>query len=221
MKLLLFDIDGTLVKGGADVSHRASFSYATEKVFGIPVDLNDISTPGKIDSQILIELLELKGLSSTEIKEKSNLLFNHMTEYFKENTINLEKFVLPNVLTVLKELQKRDDLILGLLTGNVGGIGWAKVENAGLKNFFKLGVFGDEAFKRTDLVPSALKKVEEYNIKPEDTYIIGDTPRDVQCAKETGCISVAIPTGKYSLEELNKESPDYLLTDIIELVDIV
>jgi len=144
-----------------------------------------------------------------------------MAEYFKENAVNLEKFVFLNVVNVLEELQKRDDLVLGLLTGNVGEIGWAKVENAGLKDSFKLGVFGDEAFKRTDLVSLALEKVEEYNIKPKDTYIIGDTPRDIQCAQETGCISVAIPTGKYSSEELKKENPDYLLTDIIELIDIL
>ncbi len=141
--------------------------------------------------------------------------------YFTENAVGLEGFVLPNVLITLQKLQAREDLILGLLTGNIEEIGWMKMEKAGLRNFFQIGVFGNEALKRPDLVPKALAKVENYKIKLKDTYIIGDTPLDIKCAKESGCLPVAIPSGSYSAENLQKEKPDYLLKDIIELTDIL
>ncbi|MFA5967038.1 MAG: HAD hydrolase-like protein [Patescibacteria group bacterium] len=221
MKLLLFDIDGTLIKSGADGAHRASFSYATEKVFGVAVNLEEVPTAGKIDSQILIEFLGTKGISSTESKGKLDLLFEHMVQYFKKNSIDLEKFVLPNVVITLQKLQGRKDLILGLLTGNVEEIGWMKMEKSNLRKFFQTGVFGNEALKRTDLVVKALEKVRNYEIQLNDTYIIGDTPLDIKCAQETGCLSVAIPSGSYSAEELAKEKPDYLLKDIAELTDIL
>lgn len=221
MKLLLFDIDGTLIKSGADGVHRASFSYAIKKVFGVFVNLKEISTAGKIDSQILIELLGIKGIKPIESTGKLNLLFKYMIKYFKENAIDLERFVLPNVLNVLKKLKGRKDLILGLLTGNVDEIGWMKMEKAGLRKFFKMGVFGNEALKRTSLVPKALAKVKNYRIQLKDTYIIGDTPLDIKCAKEAGCLVVAIPSGSCSAEELEREKPDYLLKDIIKLADIL
>ena len=221
MKLLLFDIDGTLIKSGADGAHRASFSYATQKVFGIPVNLKEISTAGKIDSQILLELLEIEGINPAESKKKLDLLFEHMVQYFKENTVDLERFVLPNVLITLQKLQERKDLILGLLTGNVEEIGWMKMEKSGLRKFFQVGVFGNEALKRTDLVAKALGKVKNHEISLKDTYIIGDTPLDIKCAKEVGCLAVAIPSGSYLAEELRKEKPDYLLKNIAELTDIL
>ncbi|HYM65178.1 MAG TPA: HAD hydrolase-like protein, partial [Candidatus Sulfotelmatobacter sp.] len=117
------------------------------------------------------------------------------------------------VIDLLTSL-KAKDAVLGLLSGNVEGIAWAKLQRAEIKKYFDFGAFGDNAYKRVDLVKIAKENAriilrKDFEIK--DFVIVGDTPKDIQCAKEAKIKSIAVATGIYTFEDLKKEKPDLLI----------
>lgn len=108
------------------------------------------------------------------------------------------------------------DIHLGLLTGNWIRGAELKLEYFDLWKYFEFGAFADDEMDRNKLVPHALRRAEEkFGIRPQRdrVYVIGDTPRDIQCARPHGATAVAVATGDYSLAELRAERPDFLFTD--------
>jgi len=221
MKLLLFDIDGTLIKGGADGTHHDSFSYATKKVFGKGIEINNIKPAGKIDPQILMECLETKGIKREESKARLPELFSYMVSYCEENMKDLRPYVLPNTKECLDYFSKRKDVMIGLLTGNLEEIAWQKMKEAGLRDYFTTGAFGNEGLLRDDLVSIALTKTRSQGIHKKDIFIIGDAPLDISCAKNSGSQSAIVSSGEYSYEELKQHNPDFLVRNIFELTKIL
>ena len=124
---------------------------------------------------------------------------------------------LPGICKLLTEFSSRNDLFLGLLTGNYREGAMAKLQAAGLDpEAFVVGAFAEDGRRRADLVGVALaqaKKLAGQTVDPANVIIIGDTPRDIACAKETGCLVLAVATGKYSIEELSQYHPDRLVPD--------
>jgi len=176
-----------------------------------------IDFQGKTDPSILIESLSIMGFSDKDIADKSDMLKEKYFHYLKESINKYEVTVYPGIKEILSKLSAREDILLGLLTGNFTESARIKLGSHDLNRFFKFGAFGDDAPIR-DLLPGvAQRKISElYDLKIDfkDTIIIGDTIYDVRCAKYSGSVSVAVGTGWGEVEALKKEAPDYYFDDL-------
>lgn len=212
MKLLLFDIDGVIVKlskGQASKAHRNSFIEAVKKIYGIDHVLK-VDHSGMTDKRIIIEELKLAGLDEKEIKSKLKECMNEMVNVFK-NYDNPDLIPVDGIKNLLEKLNQNKDVLIGLLTGNVEGIAYEKMRILGLRDYFKVGGFGsNEHEKRSDLVFVAKEKAEKSGYTIDEIYVIGDTLKDIQAGKEANVKTIAVATGRYSVDELSKYNPDYL-----------
>ena len=218
MKIPLFDIDGTLFSTTKKKFHDDAFEFAFRKVYGVNAKKNDSVGKGRMDIQIIVEVLRLYELTEKEIKKKIKLATKAMAEYAIDHKNEVNPEILPGVIELLKKL-KRKNIPLGILTGNIETIGWLKLEKSGLKDFFDFGAFGDKAYKRSDLVEIARRNAEKNlarKVRTEELIIIGDTPRDIQCAKDAGIKSIAVSTGIFPFEELVDEKPDLAVHSLEE-----
>lgn len=213
MKVCLFDIDGTLInsgRAGKDAMVDAFLEVAQQSEFQHALHLS-----GKTDRGIFGELFELPGHSLTEA-DWHRFIQLYLTR-LEKNLPQRQGLVLEGVLALLAKLSQRDDVLLGLLTGNVERGAQLKLTHYGIDHYFAFGGFGDLHPSRNDVARAALKSAEQYYggpIAPHDVYVIGDTPNDIACAKSIGAQSVAVATGLFSLSELKAHSPDLLLKDL-------
>jgi phosphoglycolate phosphatase len=205
-KLILFDIDGTLIKNSNE--HKKSFSYAFKKVHDIEASIDLINYHGKTDQQIILEVLMKKRLNKKEIKLKECM--DKMIFYMKKQKIKVE--LINGVTNLINRLEKEH--ILGLVTGNLKSIAIKKLKQVKIYNYFKVGGFGSDAIKRPDLVKIAIKRAEtKFNFKGE-VFVIGDTPNDIIAGKEANVKTIAVSTGIFSKDELKKYNPDYIFEDL-------
>jgi len=218
MKIPLFDLDGTLFKSGIK-THLEVFNHSFETIYGVKGFESEVDTRGMTDKEIVIKVLALHGISKNKVEEKYNLMRQEMTDYFNEICKIGDYVPLPGVLELLTEL-KNNNIPIGTLTGNTKGIGLRKLETAGIKNFFDFGAFGDLTDKRVELVEIAKKEAEwKFNkqFSLDNFAIIGDTPRDIKCARDGGIAIVAVSTGEFNFETLKKENPDLIVHDLTEI----
>ncbi len=217
MRIPLFDIDGTLFKTANPV-HFDAFSYMFKNIYGVDANQREIKPEGMLDNQIIIDVLKLRGFSEKKVKEKLKDAATCMSDYVVRN-IKKDSFIpLPGVKDLLEKL-KLKKVPLGILSGNMENIAWAKIENAGLISFFNFGAFGNEAFKRVDLVEIAKNKANKIfnsHFKTDNFIIIGDTPRDIACARNAEIQVIAVSTGIYPFEELTDEKPDLMVHNLGE-----
>jgi phosphoglycolate phosphatase-like HAD superfamily hydrolase len=212
-KLVLFDIDGTLLNHKGDKQY---WKQTFKQVYHIDADVEEINYFGMIDSEIIVALARMKSVPDTEIDSKLKAALAALGEYVERRVQATEIQVLPGVLETLRLLQTDPDILIGLLTGNERRKAWAKLRLVGLDQFFALGAFGDEALERATLVTIAIDRAEAMLgqiVPPANVFVVGDTPRDVACAKANGVVSVAVAAGNASLEELRRAEPDFLLND--------
>ena len=218
VKFPLFDVDGTLIEGG-NRAHAESYDFALHTVYHQPTaSVEEIQTHGMIDTQILIEILKLHGVSEENAKSKIDKATEAMAQYFEKHKENGTFVVLDGATDILDELKKRE-IPTGLLTGNVEEIGWGKIERAGIRDYFTFGAFGNLAYRRVDLIKVAqdrLEKMTNTKIPLRHFVIIGDTPLDVACAKAGGIEVIAVATGIYSRDELQKASADLVIDTLHE-----
>ncbi|OGH05233.1 MAG: hypothetical protein A2W22_01270 [Candidatus Levybacteria bacterium RBG_16_35_11] len=217
MKIPLFDIDGTLLEA-RDPLHRKAFNYSFEKIYNQPPRQNELNTNGMTDRQIIVEVLKIRGISPQQARKKIETAMRVMVEFFNAHKQDLRPIVLPGVFDLLSDL-KNMKTPLGLLTGNVEGIGWTRLGKAGLRDFFGFGAFGDKTEIRAELVEIARKNAEmalNKKFQVQDFVIIGDSPKDIFCAKEAKVQIIAVSSCISSFEELEKESPDLLVHSLEE-----
>lgn len=216
MRVPLFDIDWTLLaKDRKHNIHNDSFFHAFKEVYGI-VDPKTQSWEGKVDRQILVETAVLNGIGEDTARKKIPEAIDEMKKYFFQRRDEGVFNALPGVRETLEELRNRGAL-LGLLTGNVEAIAWAKLEIAGIKDFFKFGAFGDMSERRVDLIHIARSRAEHiagHSIDIREFVIVGDSPLDVACAKEGGIDSIAVASGTFSIEELTKTGPEHVIPSL-------
>jgi len=215
IKTVLFDIDGTILN--CNNAGRASLIKATKETFGTIGRMEKIDFQGKTDPVILIESLEMMGFSHAEIESKSADLKERYFFHLGENIHRFDVILFPGIMEILRALSERDDIILGLLTGNFYESAMIKLSRHGLNRFFEFGAFGDDAPVR-DLLPAVAKSriSQLYGIDIDfgNTYIIGDTVYDIRCARYAGAVSVAVGTGWTDHGVLLGEGPDYFFTDL-------
>jgi phosphoglycolate phosphatase len=217
-KLILFDIDGTLVlTGGAG---GRAMARAFEEVFGLQHGMASISMAGRTDAWIVAEMAANHGLAcSADIFERfHDAYIGHLVhEIHKPGP---QKGILPGVRDVLEILATRSGAHLALLTGNFERGARIKLEYFDLWRYFAAGAFGDRTHDRNSLLATALARVTAAGgpaITPAETVIVGDTPLDVAVAIAGGARSLAVATGSYDVAALRASGADVVVEDLLDV----
>ncbi len=218
----LFDIDGTLLH--AKGIGKKAFEIALQKVLGKPYSLENEDFSGRTDKDILYSFLEKLNFKKDKILNLIPKLYDVYLQEFKilADTHKSNFLVFPCVREILKGLKGE---CIGLLTGNLIESAYIKLKYVMIDEFFPYGVggFGNESRNRTKLFSIAIKRMKDYykvdNFK--NIWIIGDSHRDIICAKENNAHSLIVATGKEKKEQLEKHKPDYLFDDFSDVKEIL
>lgn len=223
MRILLWDIDGTLIRSVKTGGYKEYTIPVLEEVFGTAGRLGEMRVSGMTDLQIVFEALSDAGISQEEILARAEVLVARLTEEARRVTGNGVKFfeLLPGVRETLQALADHPRYESALVTGNIKPMAYLKMELVGLDHFFTLpGAFGDESHNRRDLPARAAERIRKHlgiDLAPEQFIVIGDTPNDIDCAQHFGARAVAVGTGRfYSREEIIACEPDALLPDLAD-----
>ena len=217
MKAILFDIDGTLITTRG--AGRAALLKALEAAFGCS-DHGEISMSGRTDRAIARELFRVNGLEDSDSNWQT--LKEHYLERLPGTVASCEGAVLPGIHGLLEEISQRAEILVGLLTGNSQQGAQIKLEHFDIWQHFSFGGYGEFHLERNDVAVDALAEVHQRaDIPPEDVVVIGDTPRDVQCARHIGAKAIAVLTGWNSREELEASQPDELFEDLTDTNDVL
>ena len=219
-KLVLFDIDGTLVlTGGAGVR---AMTRACDEIVGSSNALHGVAVAGRTDWIIRADALERMGRDLDQ--QLFSALRDRYVTYLREE-IQVPghgvKAVMPGIQALLDDLQARDGVYLGLLTGNFEAGARIKLEYFDLWRYFQCGAFGDDAADRNALVPFAVSRARECGVPevaPQDILVVGDTPHDIACARAVGATPVAVATGMFTTEQLRDSGADIVFRDLSDTV---
>ena len=210
--LLLFDIDGTLIRSGG-CGERA-LRLAVRDTFNVDDDLRDIEIAGRTDTRIARQLLRKYGrdVNDEGIAEILENYLRHLPVLLAET----EGQLLPGVQALLALLQLRSDVVLALLTGNLERGAKHKLTRYGVWDYFPFGAYADDHHERDHLGPFAITRARErgHEVSLARTFVIGDTEHDIACARAVGAKAVAVATGSFSTEQLATHKPDFLLEDL-------
>jgi phosphoglycolate phosphatase-like HAD superfamily hydrolase len=218
-RLLLWDIDGTLISTGA-AGHRA-IERATAQRFGGTSDLDGVEIAGRTDTGIAHQILAKYGEPITE--ENMRTFLDLYLELLAQELPRSRGQVLPGVLELLTRAESRPDTVLGLLTGNLRRGARLKLEHYQLWHFFAFGAFADDHHDRNELGPFALTRAHEgtgQKFVPEEVDVIGDTGHDIACGKAFGARTIAVATGSWPREQLAEYAPDFLFNDLSNVDDV-
>lgn len=219
----LFDIDWTLLVG-KNQAHLDAFIHMFTTVFNEPTAaISDIVPHGMIDSQIIVEVMKVRGWQEKDIRAKLPQAFEAINRYYSEHAELKYIEKLPGVDDLLAELKKHN-VLMGLLSGNIEGMAWNKMEMAGIKDYFSFGALGDMATKRSDLVSVAQSQIKtkyDLDIPVDQFVIIGDSPLDVVTAKTAGTKCIAVATGSSDKDRLALENPEIIVENLLEKDKIV
>jgi phosphoglycolate phosphatase-like HAD superfamily hydrolase len=214
-KFILFDIDQTLLESGG--GGLSAMTKAFEKITGISNGFNGISYAGKTDPQIMREALVAHGVSANGNILK-RLIEVYLRYFPKEMAIKGGR-VKPGVTELVERIHQRRDRHLGLLTGNVEKGARIKLGHFGLNKYFSLGAFGSDSEDRNSLLPIAVERFRQRTGMPvtySNCIVVGDTPRDVECARVHGSACIGVATGSYSLSDLNMADADLVVEDLTD-----
>jgi phosphoglycolate phosphatase len=215
-RLILWDIDGTII-----VSHGAGFramARALTERFSKTVDMKEIDWAGRTDSWIAGEVLRVVGLSDTP-ENIHHFLEGYLEILPKELSSGRPGQVLPGILELLETLRTHPGFVQGLLTGNLQRGAEVKLTHHKVWHYFEFGAYADDSHLRNDLGPHALRRAKERHaveFAPANTFIIGDTPHDIECGKVIGARTIAVATGKYSIAELAAHQPTAVFEDFAD-----
>ena len=217
MRLVLFDIDGTLL--WSDGAGRRAMEGALTHVFGAPGDPG-YRYDGKTDLQIARELMRLEGHDDDAIDAGREAVLAGYLERLRRELDGTEHRVrlLPGVPELLDALEPRADVVLGLLTGNIAEGAETKLRAAGIDFArFRVNAFGSDHEHRPSLPAVAQRRARErlgVEFDGASIVVIGDTPADIECARSVRARTVAVATGRYSVEELAAHEPSAVLEDL-------
>ena len=212
MKVLLFDIDGTLIRSGG--AGKIALEQALNDCFNLENATADIDYGGRTDFSIVRELLELNGVDYSEgAKDK---LLNTYCSLLPDIMNECSSEVLPGVFDLLDRLKDNSDYALGILTGNLKHGADTKLKLMGLDSYFSFGGYGDHAESRNLIAEQAVRDAKRHLTTADlkSFVVIGDTPKDVECAKHVEAVAVAVATGYASRDSVIKSEPDYFLEDL-------
>ncbi|GHC57072.1 HAD family hydrolase [Roseibacillus persicicus] len=218
-RLLLFDIDGTLVDtGGAGM---AALVDATREIFGD--DGPQLDLAGATDSGLLKNIYRAFGREEDEVTTA-----RFFDLYLARLELNLQDAcfggrVLDGVIEILKEVEAAK-VSKGLLTGNIAAGAEVKMRHYGMDGHFAFGAYGDDHHDRNLLGPIALERAKSLlrrEFDASETIVVGDTPKDIWCAQAFGAKSICVATGSFTAEELEKEGADVVFEDFSEVEPVL
>lgn len=224
MRLCLFDIDGTLVNTGG--AGQAAMEAALASVFGVTRPTEGISTAGRTDRAIIEDLMSFHGLPGDEAT------FGQVREAYlaglPAELARLDGLTLPGIGDLLDGLLAHDDMVLGLLTGNLVDGARRKLGHFDLDTFFErdghlFGGFGDRQRDRDDVARGGRDRVRQELgwWDPSAVWVIGDTPLDVGCARAIDVRVLAVATGMFSRSQIAASRPDVLMDDLSQTERVV
>ena len=223
LRVLLWDIDGTLVRSARAGAFKDYTIPVLESVFGTAGRLREMTVSGMTDWQIVLEALSPEGFTSEQVRARVlELRERYVAELERVSSIEHEGplfQLLPGVREVLEAAQAHPRYVSALLTGNVEPAARLKMRLVGLSEFFTLpGAFGDDSHDRRDLPAVALRRLSRrlgVKLLPSQLVVVGDTPNDIACARHFGARAVGVGTGRVnSVETLRPHKPDVLLEDL-------
>ncbi len=214
MRLLLFDIDGTLVRCGPQIG--PIFMGALKRTFGQTGNVRAYDFGGRTDTEAVIDLMTETGLPRAEVEGRMGEVRSHYGDLL-ERLDPGQMRLLPGVVELLEELAAARDTCVGLLTGNWEIGARAKLEPFGLNRFFDFGAFGEDGVRRNELVPVAVERAAmRLGARPDvsDVVIIGDTVRDVACGEAHGIPVLGVATGFTPGDRLQEAGADWVAADL-------
>jgi phosphoglycolate phosphatase len=219
-RLLLFDIDGTLIHSGGAGVHALKSAF--KERFGVDDDLHDIEIGGMTDSGIVVSILTKHKIPATN--ENVSAFLDSYVHFLSQELPRRKGKLLPGVLELLQRLKSRPHLVLALLTGNVSRGAQLKLEHYGVWHFFEFGAFADDHRDRNRLGPFARARAKERHgreFSASEIDVIGDTPRDIACGKALGARTIAVATGTWSRDNLANYEPDFLIDDLSDVEAVI
>ena len=219
--LILFDIDGTLVRGGAA---KVAFETAMLETYGTAGAVDSYDFSGKTDPQIVRELLSAAGLEHAVVDAGLARLWDRYIGELESLIISNPMRLLPGVASLIQALDAEPDVALGLVTGNIIRGARVKLGSVGLAEYFEVGGYGSDHEVREHLPAIALERAfEAWGVRfpPESAVIVGDTPRDVECGKHEGTRTVAVATGRIPRERLETTGADAVFDDFSDVGSVI
>lgn len=212
--LVLFDIDGTLVRR-AGPHHRQALVEAVRDITGLETTTDPIPVHGMLDIDILGRMLRDAGAAESLIRRAMPAIVERAQRLYLRGGPSLRRKTCPGVKRLLAHLHG-SGVPMGLVTGNLTRIGWTKMERAGLRDYFRFGAFAEMARTRAGLVRIALREARERGWAGRRTRIslIGDSPNDILAARANRVRAIAVHTGISTRRELALHGPDILLEDL-------
>jgi phosphoglycolate phosphatase len=221
LRILLWDIDGTLIRSARSGAFKDYTVPMLKEVFGTAGRLPEMQVSGMTDLQIIGEALRDEGFTNEHILERIDHLRDSYMTAMRQATGNGGEFfeLLPGVRETLRAVHEHPRYRSALLTGNIEQAAYLKMDLVGLAEFFDLpGAFGDESHDRRDLPALAYDRIRKHlklDLAPEQFIVIGDTPNDIDCARHFGARSLAVGTGRlYTNEDVLACKPDAFVADL-------
>jgi phosphoglycolate phosphatase len=213
MRVVLFDIDGTLLREG--IAPKVAFARALKETYDTTGPLSAFRFAGMTDPQCVAEIMRMAGIPESVIQERRDeCLRRYVTHLASEMKSHNGARLFPGVRELLERLSRRADVLVGLLTGNVSRGAELKLRRFKLGPYFRFGAFGDDHEDRSALARIALERANALADRPltgAETTVVGDTPRDVACARAIGARAVVVSTGLVDPDDLIASEPDAIL----------
>jgi phosphoglycolate phosphatase len=215
-RILLFDIDGTLVSTGG--AGAVAWKQAFEELHGIPADIGQFTDAGMTDPDVGSQTFEAVMHRKPTSRELAQLIQRRL-EHLPEAIAQSEGYrVLPGVPERLRQLS-RDGHLLGLITGNGDGAAFVKLSRGDLMRWFSFGAYATAGVDRAGIVKRAVERGEATlgcDVPNSDIFVVGDTPRDVEAAHAVGCTAIAVATGHHDASALREAGADHVLETLEE-----
>jgi phosphoglycolate phosphatase-like HAD superfamily hydrolase len=219
-KLLLFDIDGTLITSGGAGERALRLGFRDR--FGIEDDLSTVEIAGRTDSGIVRRMLAAHRLPETP--ENIAAFFDGYLHHLARELPRTVGRLLPGILPLLEALKARSDIVLALLTGNLVRGAEMKLTHYGVWHYFEFGAYADDHHDRNRLgIFAKARAREKYGVDfpSERIFVLGDTPHDITCARAIDAKAIAIATGKFTRPELENHAPDFVFDDLSDLAAVM
>ena len=217
-RLVLFDVDGTLLSSGR--RGLDAFSEALRRTYGTDGDVASYRFEGKLDPVIVADLMRGAGIPDAVVLERRGAALELYLDLLEATLAAEPPALKPGAAELVARVASAPAAVSALLTGNVRRGARIKLSAAGLWDRFRFGVFGDEAPRRVDLGPIALTRARELtgrDFTPGETVVVGDARADVECGRAIGARVVAVATGRTSAEELREAGADVVFPSFADV----
>ena len=205
----LFDIDGTLLNS-RDAVHYLAFHRAVEKVFGLDFRIDGVPVHGNTDVGILRAYLELANVPESQWRPRLEEVLDLMSTDVERSAAQLRPQLCPAVREIVDRLSSQEKL-LGVASGNLERVGWAKLRACGLRDYFSFGAFSGQLEKRQDVIAHGIAQARHLHSNAI-VYVVGDTPADIHAARMNGISAIAVATGIYTVDELLQHEPEMCIS---------